>query len=169
MGLPKDILRSRVRNEVLMCQRNLRHAISVSDRTLQSFPMEVNLTLVKTPGPIWKDDTIKHRFTHKLSILITEEYPYEKPIVKWRSDVFHPNIMLPGDGGYVCTRLLDDWSFNSTLLTFVKGIETLLTSPNPANPFGSDSCTRAAHYFNTHEYSPPNVIEGSRNKPKILG
>ncbi|MFQ6127921.1 MAG: ubiquitin-conjugating enzyme E2 [Thermoplasmata archaeon] len=169
MGLPKDILRSRVVNEVLLCQRNLTHAISVSDPSLHSFPLEVNITLVKIPGPIWKDGGIKHRYTHKLTILITEEYPFEKPIVKWRSDIFHPNIMLPDDGGYVCTKLLDDWNFDSTLLTFVKGLEALLTNPNPTNPFGSDSCTRAAQYFNINGYNPPNVMESSKKKPRILG
>ncbi|MCK4445336.1 MAG: hypothetical protein KAW09_12380, partial [Thermoplasmata archaeon] len=78
-----------------------------------------------------------------------------------------PNIMLPDDGGYVCTRLLDDWSFSSNLLMFIKGLETLLTSPNPGNPYGSDSCTRAAEFFNTHEYKPPVVVK-RKNPPKIL-
>lgn len=169
MGLPKDILRSRVKNEVMLCQKGFRHAISVSDPSLRSFPVEIIVTLVKTPGPIWSNGGVKHRYTHKLTILITEEYPFEKPIVKWRSDVFHPNIMLPDDGGYVCTKLLDDWDFNSTLVTFVKGLETLLTNPNPANPFGSDSCTRAAEHFNTHGYNPPNVMANSGKKPRIRG
>jgi ubiquitin-conjugating enzyme E2 C len=100
-------------------------------------------------------------------MIITEDYPYEKPIIKWQTEIFHPNIMLPDDGGYVCTRLLDDWSFSSNLLSFIKGVESLLVNPNPGNPYGSDSCTRAAEYFNTHEYSPPVMVK-RKNLPRIV-
>jgi ubiquitin-protein ligase len=59
--------------------------------------------------------------------------------------------MMPEDGGHLCTRLLEGWSFNSNLLTFIKGIEMLLVSPNGSSPFGTESCTRAAQYFNAQE------------------
>ncbi len=167
MPLPQDVLRDRVRNEILMCQRQLHHILKISDPELFEFPVEVEVTLTKTPGPIMLDGRISHLFNHKLKLIITEDYPYEKPIVKWQSEIFHPNIMLPEDGGYVCTRLLDDWSFSSNLLMFIKGLETLLISPNPGNPYGSDSCTLAAEYFNTHEYKPPNVVK-RKSPPRIL-
>lgn len=168
MPLPLDILRNRVKNELDMCIRKLHHHITASDPTCSSFPMEVNITLMKTPGPIMREDKIMHKFTHKLKIFITENYPYEKPIVRWQSEIFHPNIMLPDDGGYVCTRLLDDWAFTSNLMSFVKGLESLLAHPNPKNPYGSDSCTRAAEYFNRNPYKPPTILEGKKG-PKILG
>lgn len=167
MPLPQDVLRDRVRNEILLCQRQLHHILKISDPELTEFPVEVEITLTKTPGPIMLDGNISHLFNHKLRLIITEDYPYEKPIVKWQSEIFHPNIMLPDDGGYVCTRLLDDWSFSSNLLMFIKGLEALLTTPNPGNPYGSDSCTLAAEYFNTHEYKPPIVVK-RKNPPKIL-
>jgi hypothetical protein len=167
MPLPREVLRDRVRNEILMCQRQLHHIVEISDPELKEFPVEVSVTLTKTPGPIMLDGRITHLFNHRLRMMITDEYPYEKPIVKWQTEIFHPNIMLPDDGGYVCTRLLDDWSFSSNLLTFIKGLETLLTTPNPGNPYGSDSCTKAAEYFNTHEYEPPRVVK-RKSPPKIL-
>jgi len=164
-----EILRARVKNEILLCRRELQHSIAVSDPTLAKFPIEVNVTMVKTPGPIWLDGKVAHRYTHKLKLLITENYPYERPIVKWQSPIFHPNIMLPDDGGYVCTKLLDDWSFTSNLLTFIKGLESLLTNPNPSNPYGSDSCTRAAEYFNKYPYKPPTLLPRKEGKPRIVG
>jgi ubiquitin-protein ligase len=167
MPLPQDLLKSRVKNELEMCIRMLKHHITVSDRTYSKFPMEVNITLIKTAGPIMRDGKILHKFTHKLKIFITENYPYEKPIVRWQSEIFHPNVMMPDDGGYVCTKLLDDWSFSSNLMSFVKGLESLLIHPNPQNPYGSDSCTKAAEYFNKNPYKPPLILEGKK-VPKIV-
>lgn len=73
--------------------------------------------------------------------------------------------MPPEEGGYVCTKLLEEWKFKSNLVTFIKGIETLLANPNPKNPFGTDTCTRAAEYFNKNPYIIPKVDK----KPKIIG
>ncbi len=104
-----------------------------------------------------------------MAVLITDEYPAEKPIVKWKTPIFHPNIMAPEDGGYVCTRLLENWDFNSTMLEFFKGIEWLLTNPNPKNPFGSDTCTRAAAYFNRMGYRPPPPLDRAEGAIRIIG
>lgn len=72
--------------------------------------------------------------------------------------------MAPDDGGYVCTRLLDSWNFSSNLFSFISGLETLLANPNPDNPYGTDSCTRAAQLFNSAPYSPPEHVK-KRSKP----
>ena len=110
-----------------------------------------------------------HRYAHRMSLLITEEYPVEKPIVKWRTPIFHPNIMPPEDGGYLCTRLLENWDFSSTLLAFIKGVEWLLMNPNPSNPFGCDACTRAAAHFNRRGYEPPQILERTCRRIRIIG
>ncbi len=132
MPLPVDVLRVRLRNEIEMCQRELRHHISVSDTSLSSFPVMVSVTFMRVPGPDWEEGRVVHRFVHRMAIVIGEDYPMEKPIVKWQTPIFHPNIMAPGDGGYVCTKLLENWDFSSNLMTFIKGIESLLVNPNPA-------------------------------------
>ena len=80
--------------------------------------------------------------------------------------IFHPNIQLPGDGGHVCTKLLDTWNFQSNLLAFIQGIESLLANPNPKSPWGTNSCTSAAQYFNKHLYDPPTGDLRARG-PKI--
>jgi len=167
LALPKDILITRIKNELLECKKHMKHRITLSDPELQKFPIEIMVTLVETPGPIMEEGKIKTLYTHNFKIIVTEEYPFQTPIVRWKTKIFHPNIMLPEDGGYVCTRLLDDWSFGSNLFTFIEGIESLIGSPNPGNPYESDSCTRAAEYFNKHQYSPPDVFP-SRKKPLII-
>ena len=93
----------------------------------------------------------------------------EKPIVKWQTPIFHPNIMPPEEGGYVCTKLLENWDFRSSLVSFIKGIESLLVNPNPANPFGNDRCTMAAAYFNRNKYHPPMVMDQSDRRVRIVG
>ena len=125
------------------------------------------VTLVNTPGPIFDGDKIRTKYTHKLEVIVTDDYPFQTPIVRWRSKIFHPNIMIPDDGGYVCTRLLDDWSFGSNLLSFIKGIESLLANPNPDNPYESKGCTEAAEYFNKNKFVPPEINPQPR-KPIII-
>ena len=169
LPLPKEILRKRLQNEIAQVRRKMIHTIVVSDPTFSTFPVEIKVTLRGVPGPLQRDGKVSHKFTHKFTMEITEDYPYHKPIIRWETPVFHPNVMLPEDGGYVCTRLLDEWDFNSTLLTFFKGIESLLSNPNPSNPYGTDSCTRAAEYFNKHPYKPPEIVQSAKKAPRILG
>jgi len=166
MALPKDLLIKRIKNELKECRRKLRHHFRVSDEEFKKLPIEITVTLVDTPGPVLSEGNVVHKYTHKLKIIITEDYPYQTPIVRWKSNIFHPNIMPPEDGGYVCTKLLEGWNFRSNLVAFIKGIETLLANPNPENPFETDSCTRAAEYFNKHPYTPPQKIE---RRPRVLG
>jgi len=169
MPLPPDILRERIRNEIDLCQRELKHHISISDQTLSSFPIMVNVTFLRVPGPDWEEDRVIHRFVHRMSVIICEDYPMERPIVKWQTPIFHPNIMPPEEGGYVCTKLLENWDFGSTLVTFIKGIESLLANPNPRSPFGNDRCTMAAAYFNRNKYRPPTVMDQSDRRVRIVG
>ncbi len=169
MPLPADVLRIRLRNEIEMCQRELRHHLSVSDARLSSFPIMVNVTLLRVPGPDWEEGKVVHRFVHRMAVIVSEEYPMEKPIVKWLTPIFHPNIMPPEDGGYVCTKLLENWDFSSNLMTFIKGIESLLANPNPKSPFGNDACTRAAAYFNRTRYRPPVIMDQSDRRIRIVG
>jgi len=164
--LPKDILIKRVKQEILMCQRKLPHKIVVKDETFTEMPIKLKVTMAKTPGPIWKGDKLSTSYNHEFIVAITEDYPYEKPIVRWRTDIFHPNIMTPEEEGHVCTKLLDDWSFSSNLLAFINGIESLLSEPNPGNPWGSDTCMKAAHYFVEHEYNPPMI--SAKKGPMIV-
>ncbi len=169
MPLPKEILRQRLQNEIAACRRKLTHTIEVSDPTFSKFPVTIKVTMKGVPGPVMRDGVLAHKWTHKFIIEITEDYPYHKPIIRWQSDIFHPNVMIPEDGGYVCTKLLDDWDFSSNLLSFFKGIESLLSNPNPGNPYGTDTCTRAAEYFNKHVYKPPEIVGTGSKGPKIVG
>jgi len=148
MTLPDEILRSRVKNELMSCRLATKASIEVSDEDLREFPLSIDVTINQLPGPVFENGKVGYSYTHRFRLIIGRDYPFEKPLVIWMTPIFHPNIMQPEDGGHVCTKLLSDWSFNSNLLSFLKGIESLLLAPNGTSPFGTDSCTRAAEHFN---------------------
>lgn len=166
--LPKEILRKRLMQEIKMCKRKLTHGIKVDDPELKEFPITVEVKINKVPGPVVRNNRVTHKWDHRFTMRISEDYPYEKPVVRWQTEIFHPNIMMPADGGYVCTRLLDTWDFQSNLLSFIQAVESLLSNPNPRSPYGSESCMDAAHYFIDHNYMPPGIVSTTKGGPKIV-
>ncbi|NLN72201.1 MAG: ubiquitin-conjugating enzyme E2 [Thermoplasmatales archaeon] len=144
MGLPRAILLKRLSNELRMCSEYLGTDFMFDPEEVRGFPVEIDIHVsnvigYEAPGKMITD--------HEFSIIITEEYGEKKPEVRWRSRIFHPNIMSPEDGGYICIKLLNEWSFGTTLLSFIKGVEYLISDPNPRSPFGTDTCMEAAEYF----------------------
>ncbi|WP_019177757.1 ubiquitin-conjugating enzyme E2 [Methanomassiliicoccus luminyensis] len=159
MPLPADILVIRLRNELSACRSYIRDMPDLSAPSRVRFPVEVEVELAKVPGPIIEEGKVGSTYLHRFSISIGKNYPFEKPTVRWMSPIFHPNIMMPDDGGHVCTKLLEEWGFNSTLISFIKGVESLVMNPNPASPFGTDSCTAAAEHFNCAEVKLPPMLK----------
>jgi hypothetical protein len=92
MSLPIDILISRLRNELTICSRYLRHPVNTSEENLSRFPLDIEIELVKVPGSVLQDGKVVTRYNHSFSIIVTREYPFEKPLVIWRTPIFHPNI-----------------------------------------------------------------------------
>jgi hypothetical protein len=163
MSLPVDILVTRLNNELSSCQRYLKRPIELTGPKIR-FPIEVEIELAKVPGLVIDGSKVVRRYEHGFRMLIGPDYPFEKPTVIWQTPIFHPNIMLPEDGGHLCTKLLEDWSFQSTMISFIKGVESLLMNPNPASPFGTDSCTAAAEFFNSGQNRLPPMVCSLRPK-----
>ena len=166
MTLPLEILYIRLRNEIEACSNYLPAEFDLGEEHLTSFPLKVDISLEHTPGPIMENDKVTYRYSHRLQLIIGREYPFEKPLVIWMTPIFHPNIMMPEDGGHVCIKLLSEWSFNSTLSTFIKGLESMLIAPNGGSPFGTDSCTSAAQYYNSGKKKPIPII--TVPSPKVV-
>ncbi len=159
MALPLDILRKRLTNEISLCKKELPHEIEVVDPEFKEFPTTIFVTFRNIPGPVRSGNKVTHLYTHKMRIDITTDYPYQKPIVRWQTEIFHPNIVPPSRGGWVCIKLLDDWSFSSNLLTFLNGIESLLLNPNPRSPYRDETTLEAARYFMRKPYKPPIIVK----------
>jgi ubiquitin-protein ligase len=146
-SLPRPLLVDRLKNEIEKARTKTRHVVLVEDPTLEKFPVTLSVTLRNAPGPVRKDGKVGQADTHRLKLQITTDYPYQKPIVQWMSEIFHPNIMGYSEGGFVCTRFLDNWTWESTIADFLKGLEALLQKPNPHNPYATCICREAADYF----------------------
>jgi ubiquitin-protein ligase len=164
MSLPSDILLTRLKNELTGCSRYLARGVDVPPFRNGGFHVEVHISLTDVPALTVEGDKLVRRYQHNFKMIIGPNYPFEKPTVIWQTPVFHPNIMMPVDGGHLCTKLLEDWSFQSTIISFIKGVEMLLMNPNPANPFGTDSCTAAAEFFNSKEGKLPPTVCSQRPK-----
>jgi ubiquitin-protein ligase len=158
MALPKNILRKRLKNEIELCKVHFKHEFEVEDPEFEKFPTTIFVNLKNIPGPVLRGNNIIHSFEHRLRIEISEEYPYLKPTARFLTEVFHPNIVPAKRGGWVCIKLLDNWDFSSNLVTFLKGIEALLSNPNPKSPYQDKESIKAAFYFLKNPYLPPSVV-----------
>jgi ubiquitin-protein ligase len=59
--------------------------------------------------------------------------------------------MDPDDGGFVCMKMLNKWSYGMRLFDFIKNIEEMVANPNPDGPFGTESCMAAAKFFSENK------------------
>jgi hypothetical protein len=154
-------------NEIVLCRAQFDHKIEIEDPEFEKFPSTIFVTLKNIPGPVLKGNKIVNNFNHRLQIDISEEYPYHKPRARFLTKVYHPNIVPPERGGWVCINLLDNWDFSSNLVTFLKGIEVLLSNPNPKSPYQDETTLNAARFFLKNPYSPPTIlIKNANNSPK---
>ncbi len=156
MPLPSEILLERLKNELRASAGYVRDAPDLSDPSKLAWPIHIVIELNRIPAYFMVRGKRRVRYSHRFRMTINKDYPYSKPTVTWLTPILHPNIMVPQDGGQICTKLLEGWDFNSTMISFIKGVEALLITPNPSNPFGTDSCTAAAEYYNKGpRYLPP--------------
>jgi ubiquitin-protein ligase len=143
MSYPRAVVVRRLVNELKECSAYLGTDFEIDPETV-TLPLEMEMGMSNVIGYESKDKIITD---HRFRLTITEDYGQSKPEVRWVSHVFHPNIMDPDDGGLVCMKMLSDWSYGTRLASFIKGLETLVSNPNPESAFGTASCEEAAAFF----------------------
>ncbi len=143
MSMPKELLVNRLRNELSNISPEAGISVSKIPDDL-ALPFAINVTLRNTRA--YSAPNVP-RPEQSFTIFIGEDYPYEKPKVKWNSPIYHPNIMPPSEGGSVCVTGLDRWDADSNLLDFIKSLKELVNYPNPFNPLVTHTCLSAAQWF----------------------
>lgn len=80
------------------------------------------------------------RGSFNLTAKIPDRYPFEPPLMKFNTSIYHPNI---DKGGRICMDMLKmppkgTWVPTITLETLLVSLQTLLANPNPDDPLMMD-------------------------------
>jgi ubiquitin-protein ligase len=101
-----------------------------------SFEEEYNFSLWTAViyGPV---DTPYAGKTFNVVLSFPADYPYNPPVVKFISRIYHPNISLTGD---VCIDILkQNWSAALGIEKIMLSIISLLAAPNANDPLNQDA------------------------------
>lgn len=93
---------------------------------------------------IGPSDTPFEDGTFRLVLQFDEQYPNKPPIVKFVSEMFHPNVYASGE---LCLDILQNrWSPTYDVLLILTSIQLLLNDPNISSPANVE----AANLYKDH-------------------
>lgn len=126
----------------------------------------------KIKGPI---DTVYEKGVFVIDIVITDEYPFKPPKMKYDTKIWHPNISSVT--GAICLDILkNEWTPALTIRTALISLQALMCNPVPEDP---QDAQVASQYksdikaFNetaklwTSEYADPDKVKNKKLKALI--
>ncbi|KAI8332207.1 ubiquitin-conjugating enzyme/RWD-like protein [Chlamydoabsidia padenii] len=103
------------------------------------YPCEGNMTQLDAyfhgpPGTPYESGLFR------LGITVPETYPFDPPMIKFVTPIYHPNI---DDSGRICANVLkkgkdDQWKPSMNLRTTLLSLHALMGAPNPDDPLDAD-------------------------------
>ncbi|KAI8905821.1 ubiquitin-conjugating enzyme/RWD-like protein [Gorgonomyces haynaldii] len=86
------------------------------------------------------DDCPYEKGQFQLELKIGDRYPFEPPLVRFKTKIYHPNV---DEGGRICLDVLKTppkgtWNPSLSVLAVLKSIQLLMMEPNPDDPLDMD-------------------------------
>ncbi len=140
--LPKRLWKNRIQNEIeALGNSNIDFEMDDDDDVVK---ISVKL---RSPAPVKVGDDIGLSFKHDFEITLGNEYPYKAPKVSWNSDIYHPNISPPNEGGKLDIGYIDRWDFSDSVVDLVEEIEKILMEPGMDHKLDESTCVAASKKY----------------------
>jgi len=115
----------------------------------------INCLEATLQGP---EDTPYEKGVFRLEIIVPDRYPFEPPVVRFLTSIYHPNI---DNGGRICLDTLrmppkGAWKPSLNISTVLTTLHLLLSEPNPEDGLMLD-------ISNEFRNDPPKFVETARN------
>lgn len=118
-----------------MTEKRLHSELSkITNEDSKVFQIEPNEDNFKTWSGyiIGPDDTPYSKGKFYLNISFPSDYPYNPPLILFKTRIYHPNI---NENGAICLDILkDEWSPVLTISKVMYSLSSLLSEPNPDDP-----------------------------------
>jgi len=129
MMLPQGIWQRRIQQELKSLQGYPRVKVQNVRENLDSVEFDM---VIKGAAIIDQKGTLGYE--HTLHVILSRNYPYQMPLVEWKTPIWHPNVSLTGG---VCIGALKthNWNDKHDVKEVAVAIVNFLVSPDATDPF----------------------------------
>lgn len=109
---------------------------------------------VEIDGPL---DTIWEGGKFRLIVSFPNDYPFRAPSVRFKTQIFHPNVSK--EGGICLDLLIDKWLPSYHVGSLLVSIRSFLDEPNPEHGLNSDALELFRHNKPKYEQTVRELIQ----------
>ncbi|KAK8890073.1 hypothetical protein M9Y10_034832 [Tritrichomonas musculus] len=109
---------------------------------------------VEIDGPL---DTIWEGGKFRLIVSFPSDYPFRAPSVRFKTQIFHPNVSK--EGGICLDLLIDKWLPSYHVGSLLVSIRSFLDEPNPEHGLNSEALELFRHNKPKYEQTVRELIQ----------